>query len=402
MIKKYKTGELLEVSIEKIVPNGFGLAFAENLTVFVPLSVKGDKVRVKIYQLKGKTAFADIVEIVEPSSERVEPLCKYFGKCGGCSFQQMNYSAQLSAKISILRDCLSRIGKIDYQKEIDIIPSPNEFEYRSRAQWHLDTRRRKFGYFERNSHRVIDVENCPILTPELNETLTELRTDVEWNSFLEEIIDIESANSGDAVSVFSDEIIEPTKDIVFHSNGFEFAYSSNIFFQGNQFLIEKLVGLSTSEFSGEIALDLYSGVGLFTLPLSKSFSKVIAVEAYGRAVDFAEKNAENARVENVEFSRETVIDFLEENSKDLKNVDFVLLDPPRSGTEKGMIEKLAGLQPRSIIYVSCEPSILARDLSILTKSGYTIASITAIDLFPQTSHVETVVRLKFSAADQES
>lgn len=395
MSRKYKNGEILEISIEKIVPNGFGLAFAENLTVFVPLSVAGDRLRVKIYQVKGKTAFAEIAEILESSPERREPPCVYFGKCGGCNFQQMPYAAQLEAKIGILRDCLSRLGKIDFQGEIEIIPSPKPFNYRSRAQWHVDTRSRKIGYFQRNSHRVIDVEHCPIITPELDETLKELRESIVWESFFAEIVEIEAASADGKVSIFSDEILEPTEEIAFELSGKKYFYGANIFFQGNPFVIEKLVETAISGASGAVALDLYCGVGLFTLPLAENFGRVVGVEAYQRAVDFAEKNAENARLENARFYREGTADFLKENLEEFKSVDFVLLDPPRAGTEKETIENLIKLQPKEISYVSCEPSILARDLSLLTKNGYRIESITAIDLFPQTHHVETVARLIF-------
>lgn len=394
MGRKYKIGEILEVSIEKIVPNGFGLAFAENLTILVPLAVKGDELDVRINQLKGKTAFADIVKVRSPSDDRIEPRCEYFGKCGGCNFQQMSYEKQMEAKIGILQDCLTRIGKLNYTSEIQIIPSPKPFEYRSRAQWHLATRIKKVGYFESNSHRVIDVENCPILTPELNETLSDLRNNVDWKSFSSEIVDIETANAGENVSVFSDELIVPTKEIAYELKGKKYAYGANIFFQGNPFLIEKLVELALSGAEGKTALDLYCGVGLFTLPLAEKFENVIGVEAYDRAVDFAEKNREAARLGNIKFYRETVADFLDENAADLKNIDFLLLDPPRSGTEKATIANIVEIQPKEISYVSCEPSILARDLQNLTASGYKIESITAIDLFPQTHHVETVVRLK--------
>lgn len=164
----YKLNDLLEVKIEKIVPNGFGLAFAEGLTVFVSLAAPGDRLRVAVRELRKKIAFAEIVEVIEPSPARIAPPCKYFGTCGGCDFQQMSYQAQLEAKVTIIRDCLQRIGKIDLAEDIPIVPSPRELEYRSRAQWHLDTRAKKFGYFRRNSHEVIDVGECPILTPELD------------------------------------------------------------------------------------------------------------------------------------------------------------------------------------------------------------------------------------------
>ncbi len=393
MNKKYSIGEILEVSIEKIVPNGFGLAFAENLTVFVSLAAAGDKSRVKIIQLKGKTAFAEIVEIIETSANRVEPRCVYFGRCGGCDFQQLDYPAQLAAKVGIIRDCLSRIGKINYEKEIEIIGSPKPYAYRARAAWHVDTREKKIGYFQRNSHKIIDVKECPILTPELQNLLTELRETVEWESFWAEIVEIEAANSGENVSIYSNEIIEPTEEISFQANDDNYFYDAQSFFQGNSFLIESLIEKATKDAKGENALDLYCGVGLFTLPLAKNFAKVTGIEGSERAVDFARKNVDHGRIENAAIFCENVGEWLAENAKDLREIDFVLLDPPRAGTEKQTIEHLLKIRPREISYVSCEPAILARDLRILSPS-YSIESITALDLFPQTHHVETVARLK--------
>ena len=326
------------------MPNGYGLAFAENLTVFVPLAVAGDRLRVRIYQVKNKTAFAEIVEIIEASDLRIEPPCEYFGRCGGCDFQQMNYENQLAAKVAIIKDCLTRIGKINYEKEIEIIPSPHPFNYRARAQWHIDTQRKKVGYFQRNSHKVIDVEHCPILTEDLQKILTEVRETIDWESFWSEKIVIEAASADGNVSIYSDEIIEPTEEISFEAGGEKYFYSAKSFFQGNPFLIEKLLELALPNAAGKIALDLYCGVGLFTLPLGRKFEKVIGVEANKDAIDFAEKSAENARLENVEFYAESVDDFLDENK--LSDVDFVLLDPPRSGAEKRTIENIIKLNPR--------------------------------------------------------
>lgn len=394
MKESNKIGATLEITVEKIVPNGFGLAFAENLTVFVPLSAKGDKLLVKINQIKGKTAFAEIVEVLAPSPERVEPRCSYFGHCGGCDFQQMNYPAQLDAKIGILRDCLTRIGKIIYEPEIPIIASPKPFEYRSRAQWHVNTRKKKIGYFQRKSHDIIDVETCPILVPDLEKILTELRETVEWESFWSEIIEIETASAGEDVSIYSTEIIEPTEEISFTAYGEKYRYDATSFFQGNPFLIEQLIETAVKNADGALALDLYCGVGLFTLPLARKFEKVIGIEGYEKAIDFAEKNVEQARLSNVEFNCENVAEWLKENAEKLINPDFILLDPPRAGTEKNIIESLLKISPKQISYVSCEPSTLARDLKILTENNYTIEEITAFDLFPQTHHVETVVRLK--------
>ncbi len=387
-------GNILEVKIEKIVPNGFGLAFAEGLTVFVALAAVGDRLRVEITRKKGKTAFAHIVEILEPSPDRTEPRCPYFGTCGGCNFQQLKYEAQLNAKVEIIKDCLSRIGKINYEGEISIIGSPNFYEYRSRAQWHVDVRARKIGYFKAKSHDVLDVEVCPILVPEMQTLLNELRETIDWESFSGRIIEIEAATSGEDVSIYSGEILEPTSEISFTANGNRYFYDADTFFQGNQFLIEPLIDAATNGANGAAAIDLYCGAGLFTLPLSKNFTKVLGVEGYKKALDFAAKAIENQQIENVGLFAENVGEWLTENVNQLGAVDFVLLDPPRSGTEKETIESLIKLKPKEISYVSCDPAILARDLRLLTENLYRIESITAVDLFPQTHHVETVVRLK--------
>jgi 23S rRNA (uracil1939-C5)-methyltransferase len=381
------------VTIEKIVPNGFGLAFAEGLTIFVSLAAAGDRLRVRLNQIKGKIAFAEIVEILAPSKERTEPPCVYFGRCGGCDFQQMDYDAQLRAKVAIVQDCLQRIGKINYAGEIKIIGSPKPFAYRSRAQWHLDTRRNRIGYFRRNSHDVIDVETCPILTGELQNTLTSLRSELDWQSFWSERVEIEAASSGEKVSVYSSEIVEPTEEISFTLGENRYFYDAQSFFQGNLFLVEALVETALEAASGKIALDLYCGVGLFTLPLARTFEKVFGVEASEKAIESARKNVENARLENTEFFAQAVGEWLAEKAEDLSSIDFILLDPPRSGTEKETIEQILRLKPKQISYVSCEPSTLARDLRALCESVYEIRSITALDLFPQTHHVETVVRL---------
>lgn len=379
------------VKIERIVPNGYGLAFADGLTLFVSLAAKGDTVRVRIREKKGKLGFAEIIEIIEPSADRVTPECQYFGICGGCDFQQMSYQTQLDSKVGIIRDCLKRIGKIDYQNEIPIIGSPKEFGYRARAQWHANTRTKQIGYFKRYSHNIIDVENCPILDDKLQETLASLRQNLNWEQFWAESVEIETATNGEKTSLYSNEIIEPTEKIYFEALGNRYFYNAESFFQGNLSLIEALIKTAIDGESGKLALDLYCGVGLFSIPLAQNFEKAIGIESNEKAIDFAKDNAEVARLGNIDFFAENVGEWLKEN--ELQNVDFILLDPPRSGTEKETIDKILQLNPNRISYVSCDPATLARDLKIL-GAKYEIETITAIDLFPQTHHIETVVKLK--------
>lgn len=392
MSKHYTTGDIIEVRVEKIVPRGFGLGFAENLTVLTPLTVPGDLVRVRIVEVKKRMAFAAVVEVKEASPNRVEPPCEYFGKCGGCDFQQMSYQAQLDAKVGIVSDCLRRIGKIEIDGEIAIIGSPNEFGYRSRARWHIDRRTRRLGYFRRDSHDVIDVTHCPILTPGLQSSLEYTRESMDWDALWADEAQVEAATGEEGrVSLFSADMVEPTAELTFAVNGDTYIFSAQAFFQANKFLIERLIETALGGSSGDTALDLYSGVGLFALPLAKRFKKVVAVEEHPVSSGFALKNVENARSSNIEVISSSVAGFLRSGAA--RDADLVLLDPPRSGTEKQAIPLLIKLGPREISYVSCEPSILARDLRMLLDSGYRIAKITAIDLFPQTHHVETVVRL---------
>jgi len=387
-----KIGDQLELTVERIVPNGFGIGFVEGLTVFTPLTAPGDRARVRLTQLKKRIAFAEVVEVLEPSPLRVEPPCRYFGVCGGCDFQQLTYEAQLEAKVGIVRDCLKRIAQIDWADEIPIIGSPHEYGYRSRAQWHADPRTKTLGYLKRNSHEIVDIKTCLILAPELDTELQRVREAIPWENFWDDKSRIEAAAGDDGrVSIYSPELNEPVTEIVSSAAGERFSYSAQAFFQGNRHMVDKLVDAALSGTTGRTALDLYSGVGLFALPLARRFANVVAVEENAFAVAFAEKNAAEAEVKNIRFESTSVKKYLQ--TAHIDGLDLVLLDPPRSGPERETIRKIAQIRPREISYVSCEPSILARDLKELTGRGYSIKSITVLDLFPQTHHVETVVRL---------
>lgn len=384
MTTKRSAGDIIDVKIERIVPRGLGIGFADGLTVFVPLAAAGDRVRVEITQLKKRIAFARIVEVLEASPDRQEPPCRYFGECGGCDFQQMNYAAQLAAKSSMVADALRRLGKVEVHN-VEVVASPQEFAYRGRARWQV--RGSLVGYFRRESHDVIDVEHCPILTPKLNEGLSVVREQAEHGGLrtheVEAAADLEkfvlsTQNGEDAL-------------LRCKALGFEFTFRSTSFFQANRSLIEPLVNFATGGFSGARALDLYCGVGLFTLPLAKQFDTVIGVEGADESIELARANAAGNRISNAEFVQGPVKPFV--GSRAARGADLILLDPPRSGTEKGTIERIAELRPKAIAYVSCDPSMLARDLRVLLDAGYKLEELKAFDLFPQSHHVETVAKL---------
>lgn len=391
MIKRYKINETLEVSVEEIVSNGLGLCFVEDLTVFVPLSAKGDRLLVKISQIKGKLAFARIIEILKPSSDRVKPRCVYFGVCGGCDFQHLSYKAQLKAKVGIIRDCLKRIGKIDFREEIPIIASTKEFGYRLRTQFHVEKHSKKIGFFKRRSHKVINIDSCPILDPILDLKLTDLRKNLRWQDLLHRTVSIKAVGFQGKNSIHSPKLIESTEEVSYRLNENNYFFNANTFFQCNQYLVRQLAEKAVERVKGKTAFDLYCGVGLFSLLLANRFREVFGVDTNKTAIEFAKKNAEHARLDNIVFKNERVRDFL--TNIQAKKVDFILIDPQRSGVKKGTLDKLAELRANRISYVSCNPSTLARDLRILINLGYEIKKITALDLFPQNHHVETVVHL---------
>ena len=295
------TNNILEVSIERIVPRGYGIAHADGLTLFVALAVPGDRVKVEIVETKGLIAFAEIVEVIEPGPNRIAPPCEYFGSCGGCDFQQMSYAEQLASKVEIIRDCLRRIAKIDYTDEIKVIASPKEFEYRSRAQWHVETKSRGIGYYKRNSRDLVTIESCPKLVPELNRELQRLRDDLPWENLWSDKAFIEAAAGDDGVSINSPRLIEPS-EISFSALGERFTYAADTFFQGNQFLIPQLVETAISGAEGGLALDLYCGVGLFSLRMVKKFANVVGIEENPGAIKYAKRNAADNGHTNLKLS----------------------------------------------------------------------------------------------------
>ena len=409
-----------EVEIERLLPGGVGLAHAEGLTLFVSLAAPGDVLRVSIDRVQGKVGFGSIVEILKPSAARVEPACPYFGRCGGCDFQQLTYQAQLDAKVAIIHDCLHRIAKIETPLEIPITPSANQWRYRARANWQVDSLAKLLGYFERGSNRVCDVEYCAVLAPELQGTLEQVRNAIVAETEVQQLRNIDSVVGDEAVSV-APALAGFKTDIVSRRIGNEtYYFSADAFFQVNHELLEPLIAAAIGDARGQTAVDLYCGVGLFTLPLARRFARVIGVEAHALATDFARRNIESAKrgssptedrgssptiregaeskLMNGELGRVEIVtarvgDWLNQHARSLGPVDFLLLDPPRTGCENRDIAGILALRPARISYVSCDPATLARDLKKLIAAGYSLDSTAAFDMFPQTHHVETVTRL---------
>ena len=385
----------MEVTIERILPGGLGLAHADGQTIMVALAAPGDRLRIRIDRVKGNVAFASIEEIVEPAANRIEPPCPYFGRCGGCDFQQMTYDAQLAAKKEIIKDCLHRIGGLAVVPEFEIVAAPHEWHYRARAQWQYDEQQKRLGYFESGSRRVCDVADCAVLMPRLQRTLEELRALMIEDSLPEDARYFRALEGDDAVSITPRAGNPSASEASIRRTIADETYSLNAgsFFQTNAELLPELIDAAIGIVSGETAIELYCGVGLFTLPLARRFANVTAIENDRDAAKFARANLANAGLTNAYVTKSDVGEWLKRAETGANNTDFLLLDPPRTGAESRVITGILTLKPRRICYVSCDPATLARDLKKLVAGGFAIDTIVAFDMFPQTHHVETVVHL---------
>jgi len=432
--------ELL-LSIEKLVYGGDGLAHAEGSAVFVPYVLPGEQVRAGVKAKKKKLTWATLTEVTSAAPHRVKARCPHFQTCGGCHYQHIDAAEQLKLKKDILRETLSRLGGISWDGPIQE-HSAEPYGYRNRAQWAVrEAKPRAIGYFLPESSLIVPIDECPVLSPALAKTFAALQEMARSATLPERILEIEAfADSRDekiSLNVAFERFTKPAESLIaairsalpqveslllldqnknrfelsgpgflFHeAGGFQFRVSHLSFFQVNRFLIEDLLRTMTSGARGELALDLYAGVGFFTLPLARTFQKVVSVDANLAATRDLYANAEAAGV-TITSHNEHAEEFLR---KTQEKPDFVSLDPPRSGLGAEASAKLAELGAAEIRYLSCDPSTLARDLAVLTGSGkkgadsssgspnanrYKISEVHLFDLFPQTFHIETLVRLR--------
>jgi 23S rRNA (uracil1939-C5)-methyltransferase len=380
------------VTIEKWVYGGDALARVDGRVVLAPFVLPGETARLNV----GEDIHADLIEVTAPAPERVEPPCPLFTRCGGCQYQHAPYQFQLGRKVEILREQLRRVGKIDYTGEIETISGP-PLNYRNRAQFRIADGR--IGFLAARSHTLVPVTGeCPISSPRLNQALAEMRARLPDPRFPRFVHSLEIFTNEVDLQV---NVIEADRPVarscydwcgsmvaIDYATSFgTFRVSPRSFFQVNRFLVEPLVDAALQNTTGETALDLYAGVGLFALPMARRFKNVTAVEAGADAARDLEVNAARAGVP-LGIDRARVEDFLPRLNTP---PDFVLADPPRAGLGKQVVAQLMRLAPPRLTIVSCDPATLARDVAALT--GYKIEHLILADLFPQTYHLETIAHL---------
>lgn len=399
----------IDIEIEKLVYGGEGLARLDGRTVLVPFTLPGEKLTADVVREKGRLVRAKPNSFEQQSEERVDASCPVFTRCGGCNYQHIPYEKQLDYKEAIFRETLARIGKIEWDGEIECIAS-EPWGYRNRTQLRVVKRgpQADIGFLQAGSHTLVPTDSCPINSPKLNEVhaaLLRMSRERRFPGFLKEI-EFFTNETDVQLNVI-------TSDLPLAKNFFEWAaenidgllpgahldytcgedvfrVGSRSFFQVNRFLAERLATSAIEGATGSTALDLYCGVGLITLPLARKFDTVIGVDSSPAAMRSLQFNAERADVK-VKSVHLNVDQFLG-NFKD--EFDFVVADPPRAGLGEDVVRELLRIAPKQLSVVSCDPSTLARDLRKLLDGGYQIGSFTLIDLFPQTYHIETVVRLE--------
>ena len=426
----------MEITIEKLIYGGDGLAHHDGSTVFVPFVLPAERVIAEAVEQKKKFVRARAEKLLKGSPERTDPRCPHFTVCGGCDYQHIPYEAQLQYKAEILRETLGRIGRVEWSGPI-ATHSGQPWSYRNRAQWKIRPLRETpgstengaklgIGYFRGSSTVLCAVEDCAILSPLLLKTLLALRGALGDGTLPSELREIEAfADASDSklllTATFAKfpsraaEVAQTVRGIapdleslLFHDpshkrmelfgpgfveydvQGMTYRVGHFSFFQVNRNLVDELVcEVTEKEEPGRLAFDLFAGVGLFSVPLAKRFERVVAVESNPAAARDLELNVRGRGMIEVRTADvERYLDRCKEKP------EVALLDPPRAGVTPGIAARLTALRPKRVTYVSCEPPTLARDLKLFCEAGYAVSEVHLFDLFPQTFHLEAVVRLR--------
>ncbi|WIF95230.1 23S rRNA (uracil(1939)-C(5))-methyltransferase RlmD [Caminicella sporogenes] len=447
-----KEGSIYLIEIEDLGDSGEGIGRVDGFTVFVDRGVPKDKVYVKIIKLKKNYAIGEIVDFIEKSPYRIKENCLIADKCGGCQIQHIDYDYQLALKRKKVKSVVERIGKLKDVKIHDVIGMNKPYRYRNKAQFPLGMKDGKaiIGFYKKGTHEVVDTDSCliqhevndkiiKVFKRFINEKKIDIYDEKTGKGLLRHVLTRVSFATGDLMIVvitngdnlpYKDEMIKEllkeipqTKSIIQNINkrrtnvilgskcitlygedkiidyieDLKFEISSLSFFQVNSIQTVKLYNkaLEYANLTGnEVVFDIYCGIGTISLFLARRAKKVYGIEVVESAIEDARRNAKLNNVKNVEFfvgKAEKVVPEL--YNKGLK-ADVVVVDPPRKGCEKIVLETIANMAPKKIVYVSCKPSTLARDLKVLDELGYKTLEIQPVDMFSHTAHVECVVLLK--------
>ena len=354
--REYSPLRIVDLKIEDVAFGGKGVGRDNGKAVFIPFTIDGEIVSAELVREKKQFAEAELVDLKESSPHRVNPECPYFGRCGGCAYQHISYEHQLAIKWRQVRDVLQRIGKLKDVPVRPIVPSPEQYGYRNRITVHAEDG--VIGFFRRDSHRLIDIEHCPISRDEVNRALAELRTQHVRDGHY-------TLRAGFVPRIFSQ-----TNDAVANAL---------------RDLIRQLIPLDQ-----ELLIDAYCGAGFFAKGLLDKFQRVIGIDWDRFAIEAADENA-TTKENYITGDIEVELDRALQKREPAKTV--VIVDPPATGLSANIRKLIVDLAPATLIYVSCNPATLARDLNELQQK-FTIDSVTPLDMFPQTAEIEVAVHLR--------
>ncbi len=379
--------EEVELQIEKLVDGGDGLGRFEGIPIFVPRSAPGDRLRVRLDERHPDYGRGEIVELLAAGPDRREAPCPYFARCGGCDLQHIADDAQARFKAEAVLETLARLGGLKTPPPMRVVRG-DPWAYRLRAQLHVEPAggTNRVGYHARGSHELVAVDRCPILFGPLEAMVSKLPELLPAEA--PRRVDLAAGEDG---SISTAPVVGelPHGEVAFHAAGFVFSFDARCFFQAHRGLLDELVESAVGDAGGDQAYDLFSGVGLFSLALSRRYGSVVGVESDAGAVRFARTNARRNRVTNAEFVQRAVDAWIRELPH---GADRVLVDPPRGGLSTVTRRILLDRKPHLLTYVSCHAAALARDLREL-QQAYEVESLTLLDLFPQTGHMETILQL---------
>jgi len=369
-------GQRLTLKIEDIGFGGEGIGRAGDFVVFVPFVLPGEAVEVELTEVKKRFGRGRLLRVAEVSPERVAPECRYFGECGGCQYQHIAYARQLEIKRKQIADLFERVGGFENPPIDPVEPCPRPYGYRNRimirTQWDKFKQGLNIGFIRHDNRLVVDLEECKIAEPALNEEIRRVRAHPPPKGGLKVVLRVPP-------------------------EGWEVPRDS--FFQNNFFLLPKLVeavGEQLRQCGSRYLIDAYCGVGFFSLELADAVERYLGVEIDSAAIKAARRNAELRGKPNGEFLAGRTEDLLEGMlARFDARATTLALDPPRTGCPPAMLEALRRHRPAQVLYVSCHPATLARDLNILSAgSVYKLAKVRPFDMFPQTQHVECVADLR--------
>lgn len=444
-----KKNDLIELTIDDLGTDGQGIGHAEGLAVFVAGALPGEIVRAKVIALKKNYAVGKLDEVLASSPMRVNPRCRVFGKCGGCTLQHLSYAAQLQFKQNYVQNCMQRIGKLEVPVNFPL-PARHEYRYRNKAAFPVQQNggQAEIGFYATHSHRIVDVDDCKIEPSDIQIVMSQLRVWIVKNQIpiydekthtgllrhivlrenkAGEIMLILCINGKDVPSrshliMLFEFVLPQVKSIILNCNakqtnailgdrsiciygkdhlfetigGLEFKIGPQTFLQVNSAQTEtlyhtlfRMLALDASD----LVLDLYCGAGTISLAAAQRVKKVVGVELVKEAVDDARFNARLNGIGNVEFFAGDTAALLP-SVLERERISAVIVDPPRKGLDESVVRMLASSGVPKIGYVSCNPSTMARDLALFAELGYNAGIIQPVDMFPQTTHVECVTVLK--------